>query len=208
MKLTLDQNEIEQAIIAYARNCITLAEGTSISVDMTAGRGPNGFSATLDITPGVAKAKPVYRLPEVADVNLPEVIAQQPMPGLRTPVAGIPRSIEDEPKVTEPVAKAEPAARAKASAKVNEVKTSNPFAKAPEPAPIDDIQADLEAADMAGNQEPKEPEEAPVEEPATEASKATSIFGSKAAASSEEAPAEEAPKRSASIFSKAAASGA
>ena len=204
MKLTLDQNEIEQAIIAYARNCITLAEGTSITVDMTAGRGPNGFSATLDITPGVAQAKPVH-----------VIVTQNPItkdmfctPGERQAVAEIPKEMTkviatEVAKVTgvsEAMLGAKPA---KAAAKTTEAK-ANPFAKLPQADLEKQIQEDLEAADKAGNQEPQEPVEAPVEEPATEAPQATSIFSK----GSPEAPAEEAPKLATSIFSKAAASGA
>ena len=51
MQITLNQDEIIQAIIAHVKSCINVAEGTEITVDLRAGRGDNGFSATLDIVP-------------------------------------------------------------------------------------------------------------------------------------------------------------
>ena len=56
MQITLNQDEIEQAIIAHVKSCINVADGTTIAVDLKAGRGDNGFSATLDIIPTKAVA--------------------------------------------------------------------------------------------------------------------------------------------------------
>ena len=52
----VNQDEIEQAIIAHVKSCINVADGTTIAVDLKAGRGDNGFSATLDIIPTKAVA--------------------------------------------------------------------------------------------------------------------------------------------------------
>ena len=50
MKLTFDSSEIEQALISYvSTQGIDLAD-KNVSVSMTAGRGPNGHTAELDIT--------------------------------------------------------------------------------------------------------------------------------------------------------------
>lgn len=51
MQITLSQDEIEHAIIGYVRRQITIAEDQKIEVDLKAGRGENGFTATLDIRP-------------------------------------------------------------------------------------------------------------------------------------------------------------
>ena len=59
MQITLNQDEIEQAIIAHVKSCINVADGTTIAVDLKAGRGDNGFSATLDIIPAAARAEAV-----------------------------------------------------------------------------------------------------------------------------------------------------
>lgn len=55
----VNQDEIEQAIIAHVKSCINVADGTTIAVDLKAGRGDNGFSATLDIIPAAARAEAV-----------------------------------------------------------------------------------------------------------------------------------------------------
>ena len=50
MKLTFDSSEIEQALISYvSTQGIDLAD-KNVTVSMTAGRGPNGHTAELDIT--------------------------------------------------------------------------------------------------------------------------------------------------------------
>lgn len=47
----MNQDEIHVAVEAYVRNQITIAKTQAITIDFTAGRGPNGLSATLDIRP-------------------------------------------------------------------------------------------------------------------------------------------------------------
>jgi len=54
MIITLNEDEIRGAVETYVRSQIAIAENQTLTVDFTAGRGPNGLSATLDI-----KAKPV-----------------------------------------------------------------------------------------------------------------------------------------------------
>lgn len=46
---------------AYVRNQITIAKTQAISIDFTAGRGPNGLSATLDIRPASTSIGSVSR---------------------------------------------------------------------------------------------------------------------------------------------------
>lgn len=50
-KITLNNTEIEKAIENYVRTLISIAPGQKIVIDMKAGRGENGYSATLDILP-------------------------------------------------------------------------------------------------------------------------------------------------------------
>lgn len=50
MQIKLNQKEIEQALIAYISNQGVSTSGKTIVVDMIAGRGENGISATIDIT--------------------------------------------------------------------------------------------------------------------------------------------------------------
>lgn len=55
MKITLIQNEIEDALRQYVSQQGISVSGKTIEVNITAGRGPNGVSAELDI---VAAAQP------------------------------------------------------------------------------------------------------------------------------------------------------
>lgn len=62
MQITLNQDEIMNALENYVRSQINLAENQKIDIDLKAGRGENGFSATLDIVPAdmpaATKAEP------------------------------------------------------------------------------------------------------------------------------------------------------
>lgn len=57
MQITLNQAEIEQAIKNYVNDQVNIREGHDITIDLKAGRGPEGFTATIDIVaPSAAKA--------------------------------------------------------------------------------------------------------------------------------------------------------
>ncbi|AIX12415.1 hypothetical protein CPT_Pollock56 [Escherichia phage Pollock] len=51
MQITLNQDEILEALKNYAFSVINVAPGNDITIDLKAGRGENGYSATLEITP-------------------------------------------------------------------------------------------------------------------------------------------------------------
>lgn len=51
MQITLNQDEIIAALTAYVGKIINIAPGNEISIDLKAGRGENGYSATVDIVP-------------------------------------------------------------------------------------------------------------------------------------------------------------
>ena len=60
IQITLNQDEIFAALDAYVREQISVKDGMEVAIDMKAGRGENGYSATIDIVPaGTAKATPV-----------------------------------------------------------------------------------------------------------------------------------------------------
>ena len=62
MQITLSEDEIQQAVVAFVRGQITIAENQQIDVNFTAGRAPNGLTATLQIsTVAATPAKPVAR---------------------------------------------------------------------------------------------------------------------------------------------------
>jgi len=49
MQIQLVQTEIEQALRNYINGLINIKEGTQINIDLSAGRGADGFKATIDI---------------------------------------------------------------------------------------------------------------------------------------------------------------
>lgn len=51
MQITLNQDEIMQALDVYVRTQINIALNQKVVIDLKAGRGENGYSATLDIVP-------------------------------------------------------------------------------------------------------------------------------------------------------------
>lgn len=60
MQITLNQDEIEAALRKYVNEQVNIRDGHEITIDLKAGRGENGFSATIDIVPaGAVKSIPV-----------------------------------------------------------------------------------------------------------------------------------------------------
>lgn len=56
MQITLKQDEIESAIRSYVSGQVNIVEGNDVLIDLKAGRGPEGFTATIDIVPAGTKA--------------------------------------------------------------------------------------------------------------------------------------------------------
>jgi hypothetical protein len=84
MQIILVQTEVEQALRNYVASRLTLAVGTTFSIDLAATRGANGITATIDLvepgqTPPAATAPaPAGKLagvkPETA-AKAPEVVS-------------------------------------------------------------------------------------------------------------------------------------
>lgn len=78
MQIILPESDINQALENFARSILVIQAGMKVTIDLKAGRGENGFTATLEITPeGQAtplvqpkveapKSEPVTRAPKVA----------------------------------------------------------------------------------------------------------------------------------------------
>jgi hypothetical protein len=49
MRITINQDEIEEAIASHIMSQITINENMKIDIDLSATRGPQGFTATIDI---------------------------------------------------------------------------------------------------------------------------------------------------------------
>ena len=64
MQITLDQNEIHEALTDYVRQRISIKDNQSIEIDLKNGRGENGTSAVINIvsthTKLVASVKDAY----------------------------------------------------------------------------------------------------------------------------------------------------
>ena len=84
MQITLNQEEIEAAISSYIRAELNIDDDREITLDLKAGRGDNGFSATVDIASASTKKKskaPVYRSSKKADKasEVPETEPEEAM---------------------------------------------------------------------------------------------------------------------------------
>lgn len=112
MQITLSEDEIQQAVVAFVRGQITIAENQQIDVNFTAGRAPNGLTATLQIsTVGAAipAPKPMAR-PTSGNPfgNMKAPAPQEPIANIstgeeRVPVMDTAPDADPEPEVGEPV---------------------------------------------------------------------------------------------------------
>ena len=92
MQIILNQTEIEQALVSYIATRLAINDGQEIVVEMTAGRGADGYRATVEIkdaaaaTPAVQAPKPtpapapapaggITRKPKAEDPAKPEQAA-------------------------------------------------------------------------------------------------------------------------------------
>lgn len=76
MQITLNQAEIEQAIKNYVNDQVNIREGHDIAIDLKAGRGPEGFTATIDIVGDVA-TKPIQPAAASKPVATPKPRAER-----------------------------------------------------------------------------------------------------------------------------------
>lgn len=96
MLLILPQSELEQAIKNYVNDLMNIKEGTELAIDLKAGRGLDGFTATVDII------KAGTAMP--AKTVVPAAVIPAPVP-VAAPVKVTPRPVAKE----EPVAEEKPA---------------------------------------------------------------------------------------------------
>ena len=96
MQLILPQSELEQAIKNYVNDLMNVKDGTELSIDLRAGRGLDGFTATVDII------KSGTAIP--AKTVVPAAVIPAPVP-VAAPVKVTPRPVAKE----EPVAEEKPA---------------------------------------------------------------------------------------------------
>lgn len=95
MQLILPQSELEQAIKNYVNDLMNVKDGTELAIDLKAGRGLDGFTATVDII------KAGTAMP--AKTVVPAAVTPAPVP-VAAPVKVTPRPVTKE----EPVAEEKP----------------------------------------------------------------------------------------------------
>ena len=79
MQIILVQTEVEQALRNYVASRLTLAEGTTFSIDLAATRGANGITATIDlIEPGQSTAVPTGSISRAPSTKPAAAVAVPP----------------------------------------------------------------------------------------------------------------------------------
>ena len=108
MQLILPQSELEQAITEYVHGIMNIKDGHTMTIDLKAGRGLDGFTATVDIT----KAGGTTPVKTVVPVATPRVFEATPVPPLKVTLRVEPKEEDTILVVNDPVAV--PAAEVKA----------------------------------------------------------------------------------------------
>lgn len=79
MQIILVQTEVEQALRNYVASRLTLAEGTTFSIDLAATRGVNGITATIDLVePGQSTAIPTGSISRATSTKPAAAVAVPP----------------------------------------------------------------------------------------------------------------------------------
>jgi cell division septation protein DedD len=95
MELTLKQPEIETAIQNHVRKLFTNTEGFVFNVDLRAGRGVDGFTATVDISDAGTPAPPKTVVPKPVPRNVEPVVEEIDAPDTPTDTTTTEASPED-----------------------------------------------------------------------------------------------------------------
>ena len=80
MQITLNQAEIETAIREYLAERVTIEDGLEMVIDLRASRGPEGFTAAIDLVEPSVKAvepTPVVVVPRTPRAARGPIMAQQ-----------------------------------------------------------------------------------------------------------------------------------
>lgn len=101
--ITIDQEEIETAIKNHVRSKVAIAEGQDVTIEMKAGRGDNGFSATIEIGTSLQTntAKPVKATVTPAQTQVASASEDKAAPAAETTKQA---DAEQAPVVAEEVA--------------------------------------------------------------------------------------------------------
>lgn len=107
MIITLVQAEIEAAIKQYVEDLVNVKEGMEVSIDLRAGRGVDGYTATIEIVKkGTAAPKTVIPEPKKVEIKIQEP-EEKKEPPFETEEKAEPEKSEEDVEDMEPEKKEE-----------------------------------------------------------------------------------------------------
>ena len=153
MQITINQNEIEQAITEYIESQVQLKDDQKITIDLKASRGPEGFTANIDIVKGAEKRRVTDSSVSIKDTPATKAEADK---------KSTPKAETETPKKEEPVAEKE---TPKLDVTGNEVGKSDEEKADTAPADTATNDTEADAAMDTKAETPSEAEETPAETP-------------------------------------------
>lgn len=94
MKLSLSQSEIEYAVRAYMHTLLNVAPGVTFNIDFAATRGPEGFTANIEMVP----PKEAEEKAEMVDEPVPAQATQTRKPRATPTLTKAPEKAAAEPE--------------------------------------------------------------------------------------------------------------
>ena len=101
MQITINQTEIEIAILAHMRKLININEGASVTIEMKATRGSEGFSAIVDIADGTGEQAHIQEAEKVRVTKAKEAKFEEADRFLKETVKNA-KIVDDLPEESEP----------------------------------------------------------------------------------------------------------
>ena len=112
MQIIIAQYEIEEAIKNYVCARIAVNSNTEITVDLTAGRGADGFKATIELTDKAVKPTTAVKSPVRSAIPEVTVRAAEVMIEAEAVAGGVDVVAEEVAALDEPVTASAPEAEA------------------------------------------------------------------------------------------------
>lgn len=98
MNITLNQNEIEEALVGYISEQGIDVGGKDITIDLIAGRGENGHKATIELIQAERAASVNLTDAQVAE-DLPETTQESPVEVVNTETNTVGEILEAEEEI-------------------------------------------------------------------------------------------------------------
>lgn len=103
MQLILPQSELEQAITDYVHGIMNIKDGNTMTIDLKAGRGLDGFTATVDIVKSGTSVPAKTVVPAATPMTTTVMTPMKVVPRPSTKEESAASITTEEPEVT-PVA--------------------------------------------------------------------------------------------------------